>query len=89
MAEMLSTENSIRKANGDDLLEKAPVLTKILDEIPYDSQLTSYSLPYFLASFISKDDDSDAWAQEFRNRYIVSLVELMQADTSVITDYYS
>lgn len=88
MQEMLFCENTIRVYKGIEKLDSAPILSDLNDEIDYDDSLVRYALPYFLASYMSKDDGSDYWAQDYRSRYVVAVNEALKAEPMLIEDVY-
>lgn len=91
MRETFSVENSIRAYNNDPtrpVLEEVPRIETIEDVIPYSDELVGYAFPYFLASFMCKDDDDNYWAQDYRSRYIVAVSEATRLIPGSVVDVY-
>lgn len=88
LQEALASENSIRASKGLLLLDKAPTVLSMTDEIPYSDELVRTALIYFLASLICKDDDDAYWSQDYRRRYISALAEYSRVCVDNIVDVY-
>jgi len=89
LAEMFFVENSIRADRGETELEEVPLLEADSDEILYSDILVRGALVWYLASLMAKDDDTDAWAVEYRNRYVVALSEAKRHIPMEIKDFYA
>lgn len=90
LAEALPTENQLRTLEGLPPLETAPRFTKdtMDEEIPYSDLIVEVALPYGLASDMLRDDDNDYRCQDFRQKYILALNEIMQARPEPVQDCY-
>ena len=95
LAEMFEVENSIRMNEeeagrpGRSPLTEIPLLEKEDEEVPYSGILVRGAMVYFMASLMAKDDDTDAWAIEYRNRYVVALNEAKKHIPTLIEDVYA
>lgn len=96
-AEALPFENALRQYErsegkaGDAAaaeLEAAPVIESLEDEVPYAAALCVPALVWGLASQLFLDDENDARAQEFRNRYVVALHEAVRIAEGRVVDLY-
>lgn len=75
--EALSYENMIRKKQGREELEVAPVVTSETLNTPLDisERICRTALPFGVAHYYFQDDGNDYSAQEYRQRFIVALGE--------------
>jgi len=89
LVEMFEAESSIRASRGEEELIDIPWLENEDEEIPYSDSLVRGALVWYLASLMAKDDDTDAWAVEYRNRYIVAVDESKKNIPTQIKDYYA
>lgn len=90
LAETLPTENQLRAMDGRPALERAPFITQetMGEEIPYTERLMRVALPYGLASDMLRDDDNDYRCQDFRQKYVLALSDVLQAKAEPIQDCY-
>lgn len=90
LAEALPTENHLRALEGVPALTQAPQFTKetMDEEIPYSDLIVEVALPYGLASDMLRDDDNDYRCQDFRQKYILALGEIVKARPEPVQDCY-
>jgi len=88
LQECLEVENSIRKFNGDDLLETAPRLTSLAQTIDYDDSITVTALPYGLAAFYFQEATDNYQAENYRAKYLAALQSAAKYTFTDIEDVY-
>ena len=88
LAEALQYENANRQANKKELLENAPMLASLDEEIPYCNDILRIALPYGLASYLYIEEESFAVAGEFRTRYLSALYEAAPLFEETSADVY-
>lgn len=57
MSECVETENSLRQYRGQEFITQVPLYTKEEQEIPFQNELCENVLPYYIAAYVSKDDE--------------------------------
>lgn len=70
LSETFRNENAIRKVKGRQLLTAIPFVTDIGDAISYDDEMVRSSLPFFIASQVSKSDADNVWASRYYDMYL-------------------
>lgn len=88
LAESLSYENSVRRAEGREELKAAPQITSLEDDIDYTDAITKAALPYGLAFFFHNEDGEKYQAQLMRNAYISGLRSAAVMTEQAIEDVY-
>ncbi len=73
LQEALPVENSIRKAEGAELLGCAPLLSSLDEEIPYHDSILRTALPYGLAWQYRVEAMDNYWAAVYRNLFETAL----------------
>lgn len=89
LQEVLPTENSIREAKGKELLDEAPYLESLAEDVPYAPTIVRRALPYWLAYRFLLEDDKGARAQLYYNEYISALKEARKLITGEVVDVYA
>lgn len=89
LQEVLPTENSIREAKGKELLDEAPYLESLAEDVPYAPTIVRRALPYWLAYRFLLEDDQGARAQLYYNEYISALREARKMIPEEVTDVYA
>ena len=89
LQEVLPTENSIREAEGKELLAEAPYLESLAEDVPYAPTIVRRALPYWLAYRFLLEDDQGARAQLYYNEYISALREARKMMPGEVTDVYA
>ena len=87
LQECLTAENAWREQHERELLEAAPLLAVLSEEVPYCDKLTRVALPYGLAANLWTDDDNDYRANKWMTLYRDAVSEAGTVST-VITDIY-
>ena len=73
---------------GQPLLEKAPAVTGMDDEIPCCDLICQVALPYGMASWYFQDEMNDYRSQDYRGRYILALREAALCHGESVADCY-
>lgn len=73
LQEALNVENSIREAEGAELLGQAPLLQSLDDDIPYHDEVVRVAFPYGLAWQYRQEAMDNYWATIYRNLYTEAL----------------
>lgn len=91
MAEALFCENSIRKAQGKEILKDAPYITSadMEKELDFNTTLCRTALVFALTANYYTDDDNDYRAADYRARFVNALSEYCIAEISGINDIYA
>ena len=89
LQEVLPTENSIREAEGKELLAEAPYLESLAEDVPYAPTIVRRALPYWLAYRFIQDDDLDGRASYYYNEYINALREAQKLVPESVVDVYA
>lgn len=90
-AEALPYENILREYGADPArtpLDAPPALESLDDEVPYAAAICVPALVWGLAAQMFLDDESDARAQDFRNRYVIALHEAVKIAEGRVIDLY-
>lgn len=69
LAETFDVENTIRKAEGAELLATPQIVKSLNDELTYHYSLTVGAFPYGIASNAFIDDDNDYRANKMAQFY--------------------
>lgn len=88
LQEALPYENARRETLGQPLLEKAPAVTGMDDEIPCCDLICQVALPYGMASWYFQDEMNDYRSQDYRGRYILALREAALCHGESVADCY-
>jgi hypothetical protein len=93
LAEMLETENTLRRSEGVQELDSAPRVTAAElassgTDIDCHEKLLRIALPYGLAAEMMREDDADSDWNHFRSRFINALSEAACGLCEAIQDYY-
>lgn len=73
LQEALNAENSLRAAEGGEILLSAPLLTDLDTEIPYHDSIVRGALPYGLAWQYRQEAMDNYWATVYRNLFTEAL----------------
>lgn len=88
LEECLAAENSCRERSGQEILERAPQLATLGEEVPYCDKLCRVALPYGMAASLWTDDDNDYRANKWMTLYRDAVSEAAGAVMTVIEDIY-
>ncbi len=86
--EALPYENARRAVRLEPVLEQAPTVESMQDDIPYSDPICRLALPYGIASFFFQDEMDDYRAQDYRARYILALREAAECQGEGVEDLY-
>lgn len=89
LQEVLPTENGIRRNKRREELAAAPLVTDMDTVIDYDDVLCRQALPYYLACCYLQDDDQDARAVTYYNRYVDALSLGRRMTSESVVDFYA
>lgn len=88
LQEMLDIENSVREAEGRELLRFAPFVESLEAEIDYTDQLTRVAIPYALAANYYRENGDNWHEQQFRGEYIAAANAAIVFNFEQIEDVY-
>lgn len=88
LQESLFYENSIREWMQRDLLNAAPKIESLNEEIDYDDQITRIAMPYGLASWFFQEAMDNFQAENYRNKYLSALNDAMKLNMADAVDVY-
>ena len=88
LQECLNAENSVREAEGRELLRCAPFIESLEAEIDYSNHLTRVAIPYALAANFYRESGDNYHEQQFRAEYVSAVNEAMVFSFKPIEDVY-
>lgn len=88
LQEALPYENARRETRGQPLLEAAPAVESMEDDIPYCDAICRLALPYGVAAYYFQDEMDGYHSQDFRARYILALREAAECCGEAVEDCY-
>lgn len=89
LQECLNAENSVREAEGRELLRFAPFIESMDAEIDYNDHLTRVAIPYALAANYYRENGDNWHEQQYRNEYIAAVNDSMKFTFELIEDVYA
>lgn len=89
LQECLSCENSMREFREKELLEEAPYITSLTEEIPYQPELTRVAFPYGVASWFFQEALDNFQAENYRSKYLAAVTEASKVNGGIAEDTYS
>lgn len=87
--ELYETEQSIRAAKGEELLNGIPFISSLNDVIPYSEEILRGAMPFGLASFIVVDDNDMSRVAYFRQLYVNAVNSLSATAPEMVVDHYA
>lgn len=87
LSENFDLENSLLLRDGEDALDKIPMVTSDTDELPYHDVINYEILPYGLAANFFIDDDLSKY-DIFHTYYQNAQMKYMKGNEVSITDVY-
>lgn len=88
LQEALPYENARRQTLGQPVLQKAPDVESMEDDIPCCDLICRVALPYGMAAYYFQDEMNDYRSQDFRGRYILALREAALCHGEPVDDCY-
>jgi hypothetical protein len=88
LEEALPYENSIREAEGRELLSAAPMISGMTENVPYSDHITRAALPYGVASRYFKENMDPGEALYMRTMFVSALEKAKRHNTEKVGDVY-
>ena len=87
-AECLPYENSVRCAEGEEKLAKAPEITDMGDVLPYCDELCTVAIPNGVAAYFAENDGEGYASAVYRERFVNALYEVKKCIFTDVEDVY-